>query len=99
MQSCFSVAEALQLLRGGLAPDVIVFDLIMPQQDGFDLLRIMRDEKLAPKAVKVALTNQMASEERKKTEELGADEFIIKASAIPSEVMTLVVAAIARHQK
>ena len=81
-----SVREALEALRGGVAPDAIVFDLTMPQEDGFDLLRALRDEALAPSARKIVLTNQSSEEEESRTKELGADAFIVKATLIPSEV-------------
>lgn len=97
VQPCFSVDEAITALRGGTDMDAVVFDLVMPGKDGFDLLRTIKDEKLVPKATLIALTNQSADEERKKTAELGAHEYIVKAMTIPSEVVSLVIAAIGKH--
>ena len=94
---CFSVDEALQALRSGFVPDAIVFDLVMPGRDGFDFLRAMADEKLAPKACRIALTNQGGEEERKKCFELGADEYVVKATTIPSEVVGLVTTAVGKY--
>lgn len=94
VQSCFSVDEAITTLKGGFVPDAIIFDLVMPGKDGFDLLRAIKDEKLAPSAILIALTNQSADEERKKTAELGAHEYIVKAMTIPSEVVELVIKTI-----
>ena len=65
VQSCFSVDEALKVLSGGFAADAIVFDLVMPGKDGFDLLRAIKDGKLAQGATLIALTNQNAAEENK----------------------------------
>lgn len=84
------VDDALGALRQGLKPDVILFDLVMPGKDGFTLLSSIRDEKLAPGALLIALTNQMEDEERKKTEELGTSRYLVKASVIPSEVVNIV---------
>lgn len=97
VQPCFSVDEALKELRGGFAPDVVVFDLVMPGHDGFDFLQSIRQERLAPKAVLVALTNQSAEEEKKKCMELGTDEYVVKATTIPSEVVSLVTTAARTH--
>lgn len=94
VQPCFSVDEAIKILQGGFMPDVIIFDLVMPGKDGFDLLRAIKDGKLAQQAKLIALTNQSAAEERKKTEELGADTYIVKAMTIPSEVVKQVEDAI-----
>jgi CheY-like chemotaxis protein len=35
-------AEALHLLAGGLRPDAIVLDLMMPEADGWDFRRVQR---------------------------------------------------------
>ena len=90
VKTCFSVDEALEELKTGFNPDAIVFDLVMPGKDGFDLLRGINEGKLVPHARLIALTNQSLPEERKKVEELGAHDYIIKATLIPSEVVTAV---------
>ena len=90
IKPCFSVDEAVSELSSGFQPDAIVFDLVMPGKDGFDLLRAIKDGKLAPHAHLIALTNQSSPQERKKAEELGAQEYIIKATLIPSEVVKAV---------
>lgn len=90
VKPCFAVEEALNELREGFDADAVVFDLVMPGKDGFDLLRGIKDGKLAPRARLIALTNQSSPEERKKAEELGANDYIIKATLIPSEVVKAV---------
>jgi DNA-binding response OmpR family regulator len=99
VQSCLSVDEVLTVLRDGFNPDAIMFDLILPGKDGFDLLRTIHEEKLAPQTLLIALTNQSAEEERKRTEELGADEYIVKANTIPSEVVNMVMEALKAHRR
>lgn len=94
VQPCFSVDEALKVLHDGFVPDAILFDLVMPGKDGFDFLRALKEEKMAPNTTLIALTNQSADEEKKKTTELGAGTYIVKAMTIPSEVVNLVIAAI-----
>jgi DNA-binding response OmpR family regulator len=98
VQPCFSVDEALDALRGGLEPNAIIFDLVMPEKDGFDLLRGIKEEKLSPSSILIALTNQSADEERKKIEDLGAHEYIVKAMTVPSEVVKLAESAIEKHK-
>lgn len=94
-----SVDEALQTLRQGIEVDAILFDLVMPQKDGFAFLAALREEKLTKNAVLIALTNQMEDTERAKVEELGGDRYLIKASVIPSEVVAVVREEIARRAK
>lgn len=90
VQPCFSVHEALTALRGGAKPDAILFDITMPGEDGFALLKAVRDEKLAPNARLIALTNQGNDADRTHAESLGVHKYCIKASMIPSEVLAMV---------
>lgn len=78
---------ALEKLRGGAQPDIILLDIIMPYMTGLELLKTMRDEKLAPNAIVVMLTNQSQSSDIETAKELKADGYIVKASTIPSEVL------------
>ena len=78
-------AAALEKIRAGEKPDVVLLDIIMPTMDGLELLKIIRDEKLIPEAAIIMLTNQ--SDETEKAKELGADGYIVKATSIPSEVV------------
>lgn len=78
---------ALEKLRGGAKPDVILLDIIMPYMDGLELLKTIRDEKLAPNAIVVMLTNQSQSSDIERAKELGVDGYIVKAATIPSEVL------------
>ncbi len=87
---CFSVAEALDALRGGAKPDAILFDITMPGQDGFEFLKVMGEEKLAGSSRLIALTNQSNDADRKHAQDLGAQKYVVKASMIPSEVVTMV---------
>ncbi|HEY4524772.1 MAG TPA: response regulator [Candidatus Paceibacterota bacterium] len=90
VQTCFSTHDALNVLRQGFVPDVILFDLVMPGEDGFAFLQTLRKERLAEHAIKIALTNQSSDPEKAKATELGADKFIVKATMIPSEVVQTV---------
>ena len=94
-----SVVDALAALRKGFKPDVVLFDLVMPERDGFAFLQSLRDEGLAKGAGLVALTNQSDDFERAKAEELGCDRYVIKATAIPSEVVAIVGEEIAKKRR
>lgn len=87
VETALSATEALQKLRNGLAPSAIVFDMIMPGIDGAEFLKTMHSEKLAVNSAKIALTNQSETENIEKIKALGVDDYIIKASMIPSEVV------------
>ena len=99
VHASLSVKEALDVLRDGFAADAVVFDLVMPQENGFALLEQIRAAKYVPGACLIALSNQSDESEKQRTEELGATRFIIKASMIPSEVVTAVGEEIAKKKK
>ena len=98
VEACLSANEALGILRGGFQPDVILFDLTMPELDGFAFLKALSDEHLAVNAIKIALTNQSDETEKAKVVELGASRYIVKASMIPSEVVNTVNEELAKHR-
>jgi two-component system alkaline phosphatase synthesis response regulator PhoP len=78
---------ALEKLRAGASPDILLLDIIMPHMDGLELLKTIRDEKLVPNAAVVMLTNQSQSSDIERAKDLKVDGYIVKASTIPSEVM------------
>lgn len=80
--------ELLSALRkdGAMMPDVILLDVIMPGMNGFETLEALRKENLAKDAKIIFLTNQGQDSDVEKAKELKANGYIIKASAIPSEV-------------
>ncbi len=97
VQICLSGNDALQSLRDGLKPTVILFDLTMPELDGFGFLKALGDEHLAEGALKIALTNQSDEAEKTKVSELGVARYIVKASMIPSEVVNTVAEELGKH--
>ena len=66
VQSCLSAGDALEALRGGFVADAIVFDLVMPEKDGFSFLQALTSERLAREAILLALTNQGNDAEKAK---------------------------------
>ena len=96
VELCQSVTEALTALRGGLKPSVILFDIVMPGEDGFALLRALKTENLAKGSCVIALTNQSSDDDRKLALDFGVDQYVVKASMIPSEVVAMTKECIAK---
>ncbi|OGG93809.1 hypothetical protein A2609_00995 [Candidatus Kaiserbacteria bacterium RIFOXYD1_FULL_47_14] len=69
------------------APDAILLDLVMPGIDGFEALEAMQKEHLAQGTKIIILSNQGKDSDIERAKQLSADGYIIKASAIPSEVL------------
>ena len=81
--------DLLSALRksGSNSPDVILLDLIMPGIGGFEALETIRKENLAKGTKIIILSNQGQDSDIERAKKLSADGYIIKASAIPSEVL------------
>lgn len=87
--SAFGGGESLlAALRkdGAVVPDAILLDLIMPGIGGLEALGIIRKENLAQGAKIIILSNQGQASDIEKAKQFAVDGYIIKASAIPSEV-------------
>lgn len=83
-----SATEAVEKIEEGYIPDIILLDIIMPKMDGLDFLKVIKEKNLVPNATLIVLSNQGSPQDIKKAQELGAHGYIIKATTIPSEVVT-----------
>ena len=79
--------DGLNKLRGGLKPDILILDIIMPGMDGIELLQTIRKEKLTESSIVIMLTNESSPEKIEEAKKLGTKGYIIKATRIPSEVV------------
>mgnify|MGYP000853143635 FL=1 len=87
--------DALTKLQGGLEPDAIILDIVMPVMDGLEMLENMRKLNLAKDATVLILSNQGQSSDIEKAKRLHIDGYIVKATTIPSEVVTEVLRMLA----
>lgn len=78
---------ALDKLRSGYSPDVMLLDIVMPVMDGFELMEKMKEENLATSTIKIILSNRGQPSDIARGESLGASGYIVKASSTPTEVI------------
>ncbi len=83
-----STELALKIIRDGFEPDVMLVDIVMPGMDGLEFVSTIRAEKLIPSAVIIMLTNQSASDDVARAQKANVDGYIVKATSIPSQVLT-----------
>lgn len=83
-----NAADALKTLEEKqFIPDILVIDIFMPDKDGIEMLKEIKAKKLAEKATYVILSNQSQPEGIAAAKAVGIHGYIIKATAIPSEVV------------
>jgi len=87
----FNGSEALNRLRDSL-PDLILLDVMMPDINGFEVLRMMREISQVPI---IMLTAKGEEDDKVKGLELGADDYITKPFS-PRELVSRVKAVLRR---
>jgi CheY-like chemotaxis protein len=83
--------DAINKLTEGANPDILLFDLVMPQMDGLELIANIKKENLIPTATKIVLSNQGQQTDMDKANEIGVDGYIVKALHTPSEIVEMVI--------
>lgn len=77
-------------------PSLLLLDLMLPAVSGFDILKEIR-ENMDWKTLKVIIFSNLGDEEDlRRGEELGADEYLIKANFTLDELVEKIRAIIAR---
>lgn len=74
--------RGLDQIRTAL-PDLIVCDVMMPELDGFSLLKILRADPRTAAVPFVLLTASAEKESLEHGRELGADEYVTKPFNLP----------------
>jgi len=68
-------------------PDIILLDIILPKQNGFEVLRQLKADQSTAKVPVILLTNLSQKDEIEQGLKLGAEDYLIKAHFMPSEVV------------
>lgn len=79
-------AEGLEMVKRE-KPDLVLLDIIMPKLDGFAVLKELKKDPATENTHVLLLTNLGQSEDVEKGQELGADDYFIKANHTPAEIV------------
>ncbi len=71
--------ETLELLRKN-TPNLIILDLVMPEMDGFEVLKKLKEEKDLRDVPVIILSNLGQPEDIERAKELGVFKYIIKSN-------------------
>ncbi len=77
-------ADGLEMAAQDI-PEVVVLDIMMPEMDGFEVLRRLKDDARTCDVPVVMLTARTSEEDRRRSRELGAALFVTKPFA-PDEL-------------
>lgn len=80
-------------------PDIILLDILMPDMDGWDVLKTLKKDKLLADIPVIMLTNLGQKDDVKKGFEMGAVGYLIKAHFMPSEVVDKIKKILKEHKK
>lgn len=69
---------ALESMRTGNVPNVIIADILMPEMTGLDLLRNLQEENSTVTPPVIVLSSVENSSEKLKCFQLGARDYIVK---------------------
>jgi DNA-binding response OmpR family regulator len=97
VETAMNAEQTLEKLHGGLKPDVMLLDVVMPAVDGFELLEQINNEKLIEKTIKIYLSNLGQEQDIARGKSLGAASYIVKANSTPSEVVAHVLEVMKQH--
>jgi len=76
------------VLAVGSAPDIILLDIMLPKMNGFEVLEKLKADKRTVGIPVLLLTNLNQKNEVERGLALGAEDYLIKAHFMPSEVVT-----------
>lgn len=71
-------------------PDLILLDIMMPKVSGFDVLDILRNSPEGGNVKIVVLTALSQESDKKRAEELGADDYLVKSQVVITDVISRV---------
>lgn len=70
-----------------IKPDIVILDIVLPQMDGWEVLRGLKAEESLKDLKIIILSNLGQKEEVEKGITMGATSYLIKAHYTPSEVV------------
>jgi len=90
IETAFGGKEALEKIDQGFEADIYLVDIIMPEMDGFELIRQLKERKPGGRYALIVLSNLGQKDDIDRALALGVDGYIVKATATPSEVVAKV---------
>lgn len=77
--------EALRKVRE-VTPDILFLDIMMPEINGYDVCRTIKNDPDLKKTYVIMLTAKDQGDEQARCKEIGADEYVVKPFS-PMEIL------------
>ena len=71
-------------------PEILILDLLMPNEDGFGVLRTIRSDSDTAKTEVIVLSNLSEAKTVAEVKKFGVSDYFVKASTTPSEIVAFV---------
>jgi len=85
IEAC-NLSEAMDKAKNS-KPDLIFTDILMPQENGLELLRCLSEEDETTDIPVIVLTILSDESNKKKAKTLGAKDYLIKSKIVPDDVV------------
>jgi CheY-like chemotaxis protein len=80
-----SGAEAIEIAKKEF-PDIILLDILLPEVNGFDVLKTLKEDENTKRIPVLILSNLSQKSDIDKCKELGAEKFLVKATVDLNEI-------------
>lgn len=77
-----SAAEAIEIIKDGQVPELVLTDINMPQISGFQLCEFVRGHQSTRSAPVIFMSGSMSNEETQRGREVGGNDFLQKPISI-----------------
>lgn len=75
------------IFEWSIIPDVIILDIMMPNMNGFDALEKIRSDSRFDETKIIVFSNLNERKDRERCFALGADDFLLKATITPKDLI------------
>ena len=77
--------EAIKLIKK-INPDLVLLDLVMPDMDGYEVLKKLKKDKVLNETIIYVWSNLTQKDEIDKAKKLGANGYLVKSDYTPSKL-------------
>jgi DNA-binding response OmpR family regulator len=85
--SCSNGEEAINAIEKSKDFDLILLDIVMPKKDGFDALKVIRDNAEFEEVPIIMLSNLGSDDDIKQALSLGANDYFVKSQHPMGEIV------------